>query len=72
MQTSWAIVDTRSKLRSKVKFFNFVPNSRLNTFVRQRQNTAKNVGSGKQTIPPSNKINKRVWAPVGLVFLIIF
>ena len=41
MQTWWALVGARSKLRSKVKFFNFVPFSRLINFVRQRRKTAK-------------------------------
>ena len=51
MQTSWSIVGARSKLRSKVKFFNFVLISRRNNFVRQRQKNTKNMASGKQTIP---------------------
>ena len=37
MKTWWALVGARSKLRSKVKFFNFVPFSRLINFVRQRR-----------------------------------
>ena len=41
MQTWWALVGARSKLRSKVKFVNFVPVSRLINFVRQRQKTEK-------------------------------
>ena len=48
MQTWWALVGIRSKLRSKVKFFNFVSFSRLINFVCQRQKTAKNAGSGIQ------------------------
>ena len=39
MKTWWALVGTRSKLRSKVKFFNFVPFSRLINLVRQRRKT---------------------------------
>ena len=61
----------RSKLRSKVKFFNFVPFSRLINFVRQRRKTAKNVGSGKQTIALIKQTEKSL-GPVGSVFLIIF
>ena len=60
MKTWWALVGARSKLRSKVKFFNFVPFSRLINFVRQRRKTAKNVGSGTQTIAPI-KQTKKVW-----------
>ena len=45
MQTRWALVGARSKLRSKVKFFNFVPFSSLINFVHQRRKTAKHVGS---------------------------
>ena len=41
MQTWLSLVGARSKLRSKVKFFNFVPFSRLINFVRQRWKTAK-------------------------------
>ena len=37
MQTWWALVGESSKLRSKVKFFYFVPFSRLINFVRQRR-----------------------------------
>ena len=72
MQTSWAIVGARSKLRSKVKFFNFVPISRLINFVRQHQNTAKHVASGKLTIPLTKQAKKKSLGSVGLVFLIIF
>ena len=71
MKTWWALVGTRSKLRSKVKFVNFVPFSRLINFVRQRRKTAKNVGSGKQTIAPIKQTEKGL-GPVGSVFLIIF
>ena len=56
MKTWWALVGARSKLRLKVKFFNFVPFSRLIYFVRQRQKTAKNVGIGTQTVAPKNKL----------------
>ena len=71
MQTWWALVGARSKLRSKVKVFNFVPFSRLNNFVRQRQKTAKNAGSGTPTIAPIKQTEKRL-GPVDSVFLIIF
>ena len=46
MQTWMKLVGARSKLRSKVKFFNFVPFSRFINFVRQGRKTAKNVGNG--------------------------
>ena len=68
MKTWWALVGARSKLRSKVKFFNFVPFSRLINFVRQRRKTAKNVGSGTQTIAPIKQTEKSL-GPVGSVFL---
>ena len=71
MQTLCVLVGARSKLRSKVKFFNFVPCSRLINFVRQRRKTAKNVGSGTQTIAPIKQTEKSL-GPVGSVFLIIF
>ena len=71
MQTWWALVGTRSKLRSKVKFFNFVPFSRLINFVRQRRKTAKIAGSGTPTIAPIKQTEKSV-GPVDSVFLIIF
>ena len=71
METWWALVGARSKLRSKVKFFNFVPFSRLINFVRQRRKTAKKVGSGTQTIALAKQIEKSL-GPVGSVFLIIF
>ena len=67
MKTWWALVGARSKLRSKVKFFNFVPFSRLINFVRQRRKTAKNVGSGTQTIAPIKQTEKSL-GPVGSVF----
>ena len=67
MKTWWALVGTRSKLRSKVKFFNFVPFSRLINFVRQRRKTAKNVGNGTQTIAPIKQTEKSL-GPVGSVF----
>ena len=41
MQTWWALVGAGSKLRSKVKFFSFLPFSRLINFVRQRRKTSK-------------------------------
>ena len=71
MKTWWALVGVRSKLRSKVKFFNFVPFSRLINFVRQRRKTAKNVESGTQTIALTKQTEKSL-GPVGSVFLIIF
>ena len=58
MQTRWALVGARSKLRSKVKFFNFVPFSRLINFVRQRRKTAKHVGSNTQIIAPIKQKEK--------------
>ena len=67
LKTWWAIVGARSKLRSKVKFFNFVPFSRLINFVRQRRKTAKNVGSGTQTIALIKQLEKSL-GPVGSVF----
>ena len=71
MKTSWALVGARSKLRSKVKFFNFVPFSRLINFVRQRPKSGKIMGSGIQTIALINQTEKSL-GPVGSVFLIIF
>ena len=67
MKTWWALVGARSKLRSKVKFFNFVPFSRLINFLRQRRKTAKNMGSGTQTIAPIKQTEKSL-GPVGSVF----
>ena len=60
-------MDGAPKLRSKVKFFNFVPFSRLINFVRQRRKTAKNVGSGTQTIAVIKQTEKSL-GPVGSVF----
>ena len=71
MKTSWALVGARSKSRSKVKFFNFVPFSRLINFVRQRPKSAKHVRSGTQTIALIKQTEKSL-GPVGSVFLIIF
>ena len=71
MKTWWALVGAWSKLRSKVKFFNFVPFSRLINFVRQRRKTAKNVGGGTHTIALIKQTEKSL-GPVGSVFLIIF
>ena len=71
MKTWWALVGARSKLRSKVKFSIFVPFSRLINFVRQRRKTAKNVGSGTQTIAPIKQTEKSL-GPVSSLFLIIF
>ena len=71
MKISWALVGARSKLRSKVKFFNFVPFSRLINFVRQRPKSAINVGSGTQTMTLIKQTEKSL-GPVGSVFLIIF
>ena len=64
MKTRWALVGARSKLRSKVKFFNFAPFSRLVNFVRQRQKTAKSMGSGTQTIALIKQREKSL-GPVG-------
>ena len=70
MQTWRALVDARSKLRSKVKFFNFVPFSRLINFVRQRRKLQKR---GKwYTNHSPNKTNKKSLGPVDSVFLMIF
>ena len=71
MKTLWALVGARSKLRSTVKFFNFVPFSHLINFVRQRRKTAKKVGSGTQTIAPIKQTEKSL-GPVGSVILKIF
>ena len=71
MKTSWALVGARSKLRSNVKFFNFVPFSRLVNFVCQRPKSAKNVGSGTQTIALIKQTEKSL-DPVCSVFFIIF
>ena len=64
MQTSWTFVGARSKLRSKVIFW---PISRLINFVRQHQNTAKHVASGKLTIPLTKQAEKSLGS-IGLVF----
>ena len=76
MKTWWALVGARSKLRSKVKFFNFVPFSRLINFVRQRRKTAKkNVGSGTQTIALIKQTEKKFgscWFSIFNNFLNIF
>ena len=71
MKTWWALVGARSKLRSKVKFFNFVQFSRLINFVHQPRKTEKNVGSGTHTIALIKQTEKS-WGPVGSVFLKIF
>ena len=71
MKSRWALVGARSKMRSKVKFFNFVPFSRLINFVRQRRKTSKSMGSGTQTIALIKQTEKTL-GPVGSVFLIIF
>ena len=71
MKSRWALVGARSKLRSKVKFFNFVPFSRLINFVRQRRKTSESMGSGTQTIALIKQTEKSL-GPVGSVFLIIF
>ena len=81
MQTWRALNGARSKLRSKVKFFNFVPFSCLIYFVHQRRKnckkqkqenkTKKNVVNGTQTIPQIKQIEKSL-GPVDSVFLIIF
>ena len=61
----------RKELRSKDKFSNFVPISRLNNFVGQRQKTEKKVASGKQTILLTKQTEKSL-GPVGLAFIINF
>ena len=72
MQNWWALVGRRSKLRSKVKFLNFMPFSRLINFVRHcRKTEKKNVASGTQIIAPIKQTDKSL-GPVGSVFLIIF
>ena len=71
MQTWWALVGARSKLTSKVKFFNFVPFSCLINFVRQRRKTAKNAESATPTIAAIKQTEKSL-GPVDSVFLIIF
>ena len=72
MKTWWALVGARSiKLRSKVKFFNFVPFSRLINFVRQRRKAAKKRGKW-YTNHSSNKTSRKSLGPVGSVFLKFF
>ena len=71
MQTWWALVGARNKLRFKVKFVNFVLFSRLINFVRQRRKTVKHVGSGTQIIAPIKQTEKSL-GPVGSVSLMIF
>ena len=62
MKTLWALVGARSKLRSKVNFFNFVPFSCLINFVHQRRKTAKKRGKW-YTNHSSNKTNrKKFWS----------
>ena len=61
----------KKKIEVKIKFFNFVPFSRLINFVRQRRKTANNVGSGTQTKALIKQTEKSL-GPVGSVFLIIF
>ena len=61
MQNSWALVGARSQLRSKVKFFNFVPISRFIDFVHQRQNAEKPWQVVILTIPLTKQIEKKVW-----------
>ena len=53
MQTWWVLVGARSKLRSKVKFVNFVPFSLLINFVHQRRKTENKTKQNK------NKTNKK-------------
>ena len=71
MKSPWALEGARSKLRSTVKFFNFVPFSRLINFVRQRRKTSKSMGSGTQTIALIKQTEKSL-GRVGSEFLIIF
>ena len=54
-------------LVSSLIWFSFMPFSRLINFVRQRRKTAKNVGSGTQTIAPIKQTEKSL-GPVGSVF----
>ena len=61
----------KKKIEVKGQIFQFVPFSRLINFVRQRRKTAKNVGSGTQTIALIKQTEKSL-GPVGSVFLIIF
>ena len=75
MQTWWALVGARIKLRSKVIFFNFVSFSRLINFVRQCRKTTKNVGSGTPTITPIKQTEKKFgscWFSIFDNFLNIF
>ena len=75
MKTRWALVGARSKLRSNVKFFNFVPFLRLINFVRQRRKTAKTMGSGTQTISLIKQTEKSFgscWFSIFNNFLNIF
>ena len=75
MKTRWALVDARSKLRSKVNLFNFVPFSLLINFVRQRRKTEKSVGSVTQTIALIKQTEKKFgscWFSIFDNFLNIF
>ena len=71
MRTLWALVSARSKLRSKVKFFNFVPF--FHASLTLCANVEKVQKRGKwYTNHSSNKTNKKSLDPVGLVFLTFF
>ena len=75
MKTWWALVGARSKLRSKVKFFNFVQFSRLINFVRQRRKNCKKRGKW-YTHHSSNKTSRKkfgsCWFSIFNNFLNIF
>ena len=65
-QSWWAVIGAKGKFRLKIKFFNFVPFSRLINFVRQSQKTFKKGVSGTQTIAPIQQTEKSL-GPVGSV-----
>ena len=70
MQTWWALAGIRSKLRSKVKFFNFVPFSRLINFVCQVTANVKKLQKMREVVynNSSNITNRKKLGPVGSVF----
>ena len=72
IQTWWALVGARSKLRSKVNFFQFcvIFHASLTLHSNVEKNY-KNVGSGTPNIAPY-KANRKSVGPVDSVFLIIF
>ena len=61
MQTWWALVDARSKLRFKVNCFNFVPFLCLINFVRQRRKTKKRGKWYTNHSSNKKKKKKKVW-----------